>query len=51
VATSDTKSRVVLSDELNAAVNALKDKAKGAGGVVTEDDIQIAVKDIDIDGD
>ena len=51
MATSDTKSRVVLSDELNAAVNALKDKAKGAGGVVTEDDIQIAVKDIDIDGD
>ena len=51
MATTKTNDNVVLTEELLGVVDGLTKKAKGAGGVLTEDDIQVAVKNIDIDGD
>ena len=46
-----SKNVALLSEELVQVVDGLVAKSKGAKGVLTEDDIQVAIKDIDIDGD
>ena len=51
MATTKSKDDVKLSAELTNAVNALVSKAEKTGGSLSEDDVQIAIKDIDIDGD
>jgi RNA polymerase primary sigma factor len=51
LATKKTKKSVQLSDELTGALNKLVDKAKDNNGSVSEDDIQVAIVDIDVDGD
>ncbi len=51
VANKKSKNGIVLSQELTAAFVALVGKSERAGGTLTEDDIQVAVKDIDIDSD
>jgi RNA polymerase primary sigma factor len=40
-----------LSEELTAALASLEDVAKSKNGSVTEDDIQVAIANIDVDGD
>ena len=42
---------IKLSDELEAAVGKLVSKSTNNGGNVTEDDIQVALRDVDVDGD
>ena len=42
---------IQLSNELLAAVETLVTKSTSAKGTVTEDDIQVALRDIDVDGD
>ncbi len=49
MASKKTKSEVKLSDELVAAVDSIAVSAKE--GNITEDEIQLALKDIDVDGD
>ncbi len=49
--TNKSKSGVVLTDELENVANTLVGKARTSHGMLTEDDIQIAVKDIDIDSE
>ena len=49
MASKKTKSEVKLSDELVAAVDTIAVSAKE--GNITEDEIQLALKDIDVDGD
>ena len=51
VATKKSKDSVVLTEELTRVVGELASKSKASGGVLTEDDIQIAVKEIDVDSD
>ncbi len=51
MATNKSKSGVVLTDELENVANTLVSKARTSHGMLTEDDIQIAVKDIDIDSE
>jgi RNA polymerase primary sigma factor len=46
-----SKNVAVLSEELVQVVDGLVAKSDAAKGVLTEDDIQVAIKDIDIDGD
>ncbi len=49
-ATKKTKDEIKLSDELTKVVAALVSGAKGRSSV-TEDDIQVAIRDIDVDSD
>ena len=42
---------IALSGELSSIADKLINKAAGSGGVVTEDDIQIALKNVDIDSE
>jgi RNA polymerase primary sigma factor len=51
VAANKSKNNVKLSAELDEVVSKLVKKASANGGVVTEDDIQVAIKDIDIDSE
>jgi RNA polymerase primary sigma factor len=51
VAANKSKNDVQLSAELDKVVSNLEKKAAKSGGVLTEDDIQVAVKDIDIDSE
>ena len=51
VATKKSKDGVILTEELTRVVSDLKSKSTTSGGVLTEDDIQIAVKEIDVDAD
>ena len=51
MATKKSKDSVVLTEELTRVVGELASKSKASGGVLTEDDIQIAVKEIDVDSD
>ncbi|MDO4539008.1 MAG: RNA polymerase sigma factor RpoD [Coriobacteriales bacterium] len=51
MANKKSKNSIVLSQELTAALVALIGKSERSGGTLTEDDIQVAVKDIDIDSD
>ena len=51
MATKKNKGAVKLSDELTKAVDELVGKSTSSGGNVTEDDIQVALRDIDVDGD
>ena len=51
MAANKSKNDVQLSAELDKVVSNLEKKAAKAGGVLTEDDIQAAVKDIDIDSE
>ena len=51
MAANKSKENVVLSNELETVVKSLVSRAQANGGVVTEDDIQVAVKNIDLDGD
>ena len=44
-------SSVKLSEDLQKALDAVVSSATAKGGSVTEDDIQLAVRDIDVDGD
>jgi RNA polymerase primary sigma factor len=41
----------MLSEELTHIASVLINKSEKAGGILTEDDIQVAIKDVDIDGD
>ncbi|MBO7675170.1 MAG: RNA polymerase sigma factor RpoD [Atopobiaceae bacterium] len=41
----------MLSEELTHIASGLINKSERSGGILTEDDIQVAIKDIDIDGD
>ncbi|MDO4796656.1 MAG: RNA polymerase sigma factor RpoD [Coriobacteriales bacterium] len=51
MAANKSKENVMLSSELTSVVNSLASRAEANAGVVTEDDIQIAVKNIDLDSD
>ena len=51
MAANKSKENVVLTEELAKVVGVLSAKAESGGGIVTEDDIQVAIKDIDIDSD
>lgn len=42
---------VMLNEELTHIASVLITKSEKSGGILTEDDIQVAIKDIDIDGD
>ena len=50
VAAKKSKDDIKLSDELTGVVESLV-ASTGKGGSVSEDDIQVALKDIDVDGD
>ena len=50
VAAKKSKDDIKLSDELTGVVESLV-ASMGKGGSVSEDDIQVALKDIDVDGD
>ena len=50
MAVKKTKSDIKLSAELQTVVDGLT-KGSGDGASVTEDDIQLAIRDIDVDGD
>jgi len=50
VAAKKSKS-VMLNEELTHIASVLITKSEKSGGILTEDDIQVAIKDIDIDGD
>ena len=51
MATKKTKGDIKLSDELAKVVEGLVASSARSGGNVTEDDIQLAIRDIDVDGD
>ena len=51
MAANNIKNEPIVSDELAKIADALVSKASGSKGVITEDDIQVAIKDVDIDGD
>ena len=51
MAVKKQKNETVLSEELTQVVEELVAKSARANGMVTEDDIQVAIKDIDVDGD
>ena len=50
MAAKKSKDDIKLSDELTGVVESLV-ASTGKGGSVSEDDIQVALKDIDVDGD
>ena len=51
MAAKKNKGDIKLSEELTKAVESLVSSSAKSGGSVTEDDIQIALRDIDVDGD
>ena len=51
MAAKQSKSDQLLSEELVGIVEVLVSKSASTQGVLTEDDIQVAIKEIDIDGD
>ena len=50
-AAKKTKDDIKLSDELGRVVDGLVSASAKAGGSVSEDDIQVAIRDVDVDGD
>ena len=50
-AAKKTKDDIKLSDELGRVVGGLVSASAKSGGSVSEDDIQVAIRDVDVDGD
>ena len=50
-AAKKTKDDIKLSDELGRVVDGLVSASAKSGGSVSEDDIQVAIRDVDVDGD
>jgi RNA polymerase primary sigma factor len=50
-AAKKTKDDIKLSDELGRVVDELVSSSAKSGGSVSEDDIQVAIRDVDVDGD
>ncbi len=50
-AAKKTKDDIKLSDELGRVVDVLVSASAKSGGSVSEDDIQVAIRDVDVDGD
>ena len=50
-AAKKTKDDIKLSDELGRMVDGLVSSSAKSGGSVSEDDIQVAIRDVDVDGD
>ena len=50
-AAKKTKDDIKLSDELGRVVDGLVSVSAKSGGSVSEDDIQVAIRDVDVDGD
>ena len=50
-AAKKTKDDIKLSDELGRVVDGLVNASAKSGGSVSEDDIQVAIRDVDVDGD